>query len=197
MRLLGGGKTARTLRRATEGLLQEPTDAMMLRGWYVHGSRWLLEGFGDSAPRLATDDDRHQVGLACRSLADKEAVRGMLRVGAWTLAGRCVRATDDHDLYNAFRADFGVETPAEQRIADFVPEGHDGDNSRFARISLESVLMAGGADLDEPAYGNLGMIAFWNEASSSTMINAKKMVDDVIEKIGLDGASRVLQHCSE
>jgi len=196
MGLLGGGKRSRTLRRATERLLQEPTEAMALRAWYVHGANWLLGEFGQRAH--AESSDKARVDAVKRGLANAEQAPRLVRVGAWSLASRCLLSTGDAELFDVFKSDFGVGSEEEARIVEFVPEGHEGDDVRLARTSLESLVLAGGAELPPGGYkDNAPLLLFWAESVSTCLIHSKRFVDNVIDQLGLDAAENVLRYAPE
>jgi hypothetical protein len=166
---------------------------MALRAWYVHGANWLLDDFGQRARPESWDRDR--VVAVKRGLRDAALARALLRVAAWSLAGRCRASTGDQELFDAFQSDFGIETHAESRIVEFSPEGHDGDDMRLARISLESLVLASGAELRPEGYNDdLPLLVLWAGSVSTCLITSKQLVDNVIDEVGIDAAKRVLQY---
>lgn len=168
-----------------------------LRAWYLHGALWLLDGFSESAPRLAERGDSPRVRAIVQLLQDQHGASSLIRVGAWTIAANCLRSAGDAAMHEAFREDFHAITSAEKRLADYASGGDaDSEIARLARISLESLVLTSGAEPPAGGYkDNPGLLMYWAETSSNCMITAKRFVDDVIDQLGEDAAQRVLRHC--
>lgn len=198
MGFLRGRKTDKTLRRATEGLLQEPTDAILVRARFLHGAQWFLREFADSAARLAVDSDRARIKTITASLGNRDRASALVRVGAWALAARSLLAARDVRSFDVFRKDFGVASPAEARLADFRAEGHDGDDARLARTSLEFLVMASRGELPADGYkDNVGLVVFVAQAITSCLTNSEEFVDSVVKDLGRETAEAVLRHCPD